>query len=45
MYSFILNQWVMRKYTDTQVQNCVVKKYITQEQANVIMSIPQIIQN
>lgn len=41
MYNFIKNQWVMGKYTATQVQNCVTKGYITQEQADEILATPQ----
>lgn len=36
MYDFILNQWIMRKYTALQVTKCVTKGYITQEEADVI---------
>ena len=42
MYNFILNQWIMKKYTATQVQNCVTKGYITQDQANTILATPQV---
>lgn len=42
MYNFILNQWIMKKYTETNIQNCVTKGYITQEQANTILATPQI---
>jgi hypothetical protein len=38
MYNFILNQWIMGKYTTTQIQNCVTKGYITQDQANTILA-------
>lgn len=40
MYSFILNQWVMRKIDAAKVQS-YVPKYITQEQANTILATPQ----
>lgn len=43
MYNFILNQWIMRKYTVVQVENCVVKGYITQTQADEILATPQAI--
>lgn len=39
---FILNQWKMRKYNETNIANCVTKKYITQAQADVILATPQI---
>lgn len=42
MYDFILNQWILRKFTKTNVQNCVTKAYITQDQANTILSNSQI---
>ena len=32
----------MKKYTATQVQNCVTKGYITQDQANTILATPQV---
>jgi hypothetical protein len=41
MYNFILNQWVMKKFTETNVQNCVTKGYITQDQADTILATPQ----
>ena len=42
MYNFILNQWVLRAYDETNIVNCVTKKYITQTQADTIMTIPQV---
>jgi len=39
--NFILNQWKMRKYDETNVANCVTKKYITQAQADIILATPQ----
>jgi hypothetical protein len=41
MYEFIKNQWILGKFTVTQVSNCVVKGYITEEQAKVILVMPQ----
>ncbi|BDG48760.1 XkdX family protein [Parageobacillus sp. KH3-4] len=43
MYQFILNQWILGKYTETQVQNAVAKGYITQEQADTILATPKIV--
>jgi len=40
--NFILNQWIMRKYDETNIANCVIKKYIMQSQADVILATPQI---
>lgn len=40
---FILNQWIMRKYTETNITSCVTKGYITQEQADIILATPQVI--
>lgn len=40
--NFILNQWIMRKYNETNIANCVIKKYITQEQGDIILATPQI---
>ena len=42
MYNFILNQWIMKKYNETNITNCVTKKYITQEQADTILATPQV---
>ena len=42
MYDFIKNQWIMRKYTTTNIANCVTKGYITQAQADVILATPQV---
>ena len=42
MYDFILNQWVMKKFTQTNIANCVTKGYITQDQANTILATQQI---
>jgi hypothetical protein len=40
-YNLIYNQWIMGKYTSTNVQNAVTKGYITQDQANTILATPQ----
>jgi len=42
MYNFILNQWILRAYDETNIANCVTKGYITQDQANTILSTPQV---
>lgn len=42
MYNFILNMWIMRKIDEAKVQSYVVKSYITQEEANIILATPQI---
>lgn len=42
MYNFILNMWIMRKIDEPKVQSYVVKAYITQEEANIILATPQI---
>lgn len=42
MYDFIKNQWILGKYTTTNVANCVSKKYITQQQADTITTMEQI---
>lgn len=41
MYDFIRNMWIMRKYAEINICNCVDKAYITQEQANTIMTMEQ----
>jgi uncharacterized XkdX family phage protein len=40
-YSFILNMWVMGRYTEVQVQNAVTKGYITQTEADAIIATPR----
>lgn len=42
MYNFILNQWILGRYTQIQVQNCVTKGYIDQTQADTILTTPQL---
>jgi hypothetical protein len=39
-YGFILNMWMMNKIDEAQVQ-AYVPKYITQEEADAIMLVPQ----
>lgn len=41
MYSFILNQWILRKIDAEKVQS-YVPKWINQEQADTIIAAPQI---
>jgi site-specific recombinase XerD len=40
MYGFILNMWVMRKIDEPKVQS-YVPKYITQDEADMILATPQ----
>lgn len=42
MYDFIKNMWIMRKYTEINIYNCIAKAYITQDQANTIMTLEQV---
>jgi len=42
MYGFVTKQWIMRLYTVDQVNLCVTKNYITQDQANIILATAQI---
>lgn len=41
MYNFILNMWIMGRYSETQIQAAVSKGYITQQEANMILATPQ----
>ncbi|SPF47249.1 conserved hypothetical protein [Candidatus Desulfosporosinus infrequens] len=41
MNEFITNMWVLKKFTQVQIQTCVTKGYITQDQANMILATPQ----
>lgn len=40
-FDFLLNQWILGKLTEQQVQNAVTKGYITQEQAEEILNTPR----
>jgi hypothetical protein len=42
MYAFILNMWVMHKIDAVKVQSYVIKGYITQQEADIILATPQI---
>lgn len=42
MHDFIRNMWIMGRYNQTNISNCVTKEYITQEQANTIMTMAQV---
>lgn len=41
MYNFILNMWIMQKIDEAKVQSYVVKNYITQAEADMIIATPQ----
>jgi len=43
MYNFILYQWKLGQFDIENVQLCVTKEYITQEQADIILIIPQVV--
>ena len=40
-YNFVLYEWIMSAFTVAQVNLCVTKLYITQDQANTILGTPQ----
>ena len=44
MYNFILNMWIMRRIDQAKVQSYVAedKKYITQDEADMILATPQV---
>jgi len=42
MLDFVTNMWVMKRFTEDQVQKCVTKGYITPEQATTILATPQV---
>lgn len=42
MFDFIKNMWIMRNYSTDQVQKCVTKNYISQDQANTVLSTQQV---
>lgn len=42
MYNFVLIQWRLGKFAETQAQNAVTKGFISQEQVNTILAMPQI---
>ncbi|MFP3390586.1 hypothetical protein [Brevibacillus sp. SIMBA_040] len=41
MYAFLLNMWVMRRVTDVQLQTCLAKKQLTQDEYDMIIVTPQ----
>lgn len=41
MYSFVLNMWVMGRYTEAQVNAAVGKRYITVEESQMILATPR----
>jgi len=41
IYQFVLNMWVMRKIDEAKVQS-YVGRYITQQEADMILATPQI---
>jgi len=43
-YDFLKNMWVMGRITAEQVQQAVSKGYITQQEADEILSLPQVSQ-
>ena len=42
MYQFILNMWIMKTVTETQVNALVTKGRLTAEEAAIILATPQI---
>lgn len=40
MYEFLLYMWILGKADEAKIQNAVTKGYITQEQADAILSTP-----
>jgi hypothetical protein len=40
-YDFLLNQWILGKITQTQIQTAVTKGYITQSEADTIQATPK----
>jgi len=45
MYEFIKNMWIMKNYTVEQVNLCIIKGYIMQQQADEILAMEQIASN
>lgn len=41
MYQFLLNMWITRRVTETQIQEAVTRGYITQAEADMILATPQ----
>lgn len=42
MYNFVLNMWIMKRIEEVHVQAYVTKRYITQEEADMILVTPQV---
>jgi hypothetical protein len=40
-YDFLMTQWSLGKLTEVQIQSAVTKGYITQDEANAILSTPK----
>lgn len=41
MYGFLLNMWIMYRVDKAKLDMAVVKKYITQDEENMILATPQ----
>ena len=44
MYQYLLNMWVMRRVTGTQIDAFVARGYISQTEADTIIATPQVAQ-
>lgn len=42
MYQFLLNMWIMKRITDTKLQEMVTKSRITQQEYDMILATPQV---
>lgn len=43
-YNFVLYQWQIRAWDQTNVQNAVTRGFITQNEASAILATPQVAQ-
>lgn len=41
MYAFLLNMWMMNRVNETFVRSQVTRKFITQDEADMIIATPQ----
>lgn len=42
MYQFVLNMWIMNRITESQIDIYVAKRYISDDEKEMILATPQI---
>lgn len=41
LYPFLLNMWISKRISESNIQNAVTKQWITPEEANMILATTQ----